>query len=309
MKYILVIAFCFTTALSKAEVEYSPPIHAYLEADLIVSGKVHIEKEATVITIDEVFRNQTKRQYLPTGKVVFGRDRYGPFSYVAEELPTKNYLLFLKEYKGKMFLYAGSQHIYELEKTNTFPISSADRIFELNYLETKRALSEFQKCFSKQGYSVKAVITPEKYERENNQSQAVLYALQHPFGLLNPYIEEPIEIIEPEPYVTEDTSIYQVVEVMPQFPGGNEALYAFIKKTLIYPVVAKENGITGTVFVQMVLEKNGAITQIEVIRGVEKLLDQEAIRVVRLFPDFIPGLQNGKPVRCFFRLPIRFRLA
>lgn len=308
MRYNLLFIFSFLTLIGRAEVEYSPPLVAYLDAQLVVSGNVVLEKNNAIITIDKVFRNQTGRQYIPSGKVAFGRDRYGPFSYIHEGSPKSKYLLYLKEYNGKMYLYAGSQHIYELDKTGVFPICSADSVFQLNYEEAKHALSEFQKCFSLRGNSAQVKIKAEEYKTKINRSNAVQYALENPFKLLNPYIEEFIELIEPEPYISDDTTIYQIVEEMPQYPGGNKALYAYVSKELNYPDLAKENGISGTVYVQMVIERDGTISQIEVMRGVEKLLDQEAVRVVSLLPNFIPGKQRNKPVRCMYRLPIRFRL-
>jgi protein TonB len=292
-----------------AEVEYSPPIAAYLEAELVATGRVHYQNNQAVLEIEEVLRNQTSRLYVPSGKVVFGRDRYSPFSHLNPEAPTGKYLLFFKSYKGKMYLYAGSQHIYALEKPGVYPICAADSVFELNFKRAQHALNEFQKCFSDRGRTINKGINASTYAQKLNRSEAVLYALQNPYRLLNPYIDEPVVFLEPDPLVNEDTTIYQVVEQMPAYPTGAADLMAFVRSTINYPPLAKENGIQGKVYIRFVVEKDGELSHIEVVRGVHPLLDQEAIRVVEAMPAFEPGKQRGKPVRCNFIVPVPFRLS
>lgn len=110
-------------------------------------------------------------------------------------------------------------------------------------------------------------------------------------------------------YEGEDTGeaqIFQVVEDMPAFPGN---VTKWISKNVKYPVLAMENGIQGKVFVQFVIEKDGSITDVKVSRGVDALLDKEAVRVVKAMPKWKPGKQRGKPVRVSYTLPIFFQLA
>lgn len=106
---------------------------------------------------------------------------------------------------------------------------------------------------------------------------------------------------------TGDTEIFMVVEDMPGFPGGN--VQQWISKHVKYPVLAMENGIQGKVYVQFVIEKDGSITDVKVVRGVDSSLDKEAVRVVKSMPKWKPGKQRGKPVRVSFTLPINFQLA
>jgi len=103
--------------------------------------------------------------------------------------------------------------------------------------------------------------------------------------------------------------VFMIVEKMPEFPGGMNEMMAFIQKTLKYPVIAQENGIQGRVTCQFVINKDGSIVDVEVIRGIDASLDKEAIRVINAMPKWKPGEQRGKPVRVKYTLPIMFRLS
>ena len=104
-----------------------------------------------------------------------------------------------------------------------------------------------------------------------------------------------------------ESEIFQVVEDMPSFPGGNVSKW--IAKNVKYPVLAMENGIQGKVFIQFVIERDGSITDVKVARGVDASLDKEAVRVVQSMPKWKPGKQRGKPVRVAYTLPINFQLS
>lgn len=106
----------------------------------------------------------------------------------------------------------------------------------------------------------------------------------------------------------EENRIHVVVERMPEFPGGEAAMNQFINRTIRYPVIAQENGIQGRVVVQFVVNTDGKIVDVEVVRGVEESLDKEAVRVVKSMPPWNPGRQGGKNVRVKYTLPIRFRI-
>jgi len=111
-------------------------------------------------------------------------------------------------------------------------------------------------------------------------------------------------------YGEEDTGeaeVFVVVEDMPQFPGGN--VQKWIAKNVKYPVLAMENGIQGKVYIQFVIEKDGSITDVKVVRGVDASLDKEAVRVVQAMPKWKPGKQRNKPVRVSYTLPINFQLS
>ena len=116
------------------------------------------------------------------------------------------------------------------------------------------------------------------------------------------------EIKAPEPPKVEEEKVFDVVEQMPSFPGGNSALMKFLNENIHYPVVAQENGVQGRVVVSFVVERDGHITDVQIARSVDPSLDKEAQRVVKSMPKWIPGKQNGSAVRVKFNVPVSFRL-
>ncbi|HOU68990.1 MAG TPA: energy transducer TonB [Paludibacteraceae bacterium] len=102
--------------------------------------------------------------------------------------------------------------------------------------------------------------------------------------------------------------IFTIVEEKPSFPGGDKALMEYLQKNMKYPTIAAENGIKGRVMVTFVVNKDGKIVDVKVLRGVDPSLDKEAIRVVSAMPAWKPGKQSGKPVRTQYTLPVVFRL-
>ena len=102
--------------------------------------------------------------------------------------------------------------------------------------------------------------------------------------------------------------IFTVVEKQPEFPGGTAELFKYLSKAIKYPVIAQENGIQGRVVCSFVVNRDGSIVDIQVMRGVDPSLDKEAIRVISEMPKWKPGEQRGKPVRVRFILPVQFRL-
>ncbi len=114
-------------------------------------------------------------------------------------------------------------------------------------------------------------------------------------------------VIEEEEAVDEDV-IFTVVEDQPEFPGGEAARQRFLEENLRYPQMAREAGIQGTVFVTFVVETDGSVTDVRILRGIGGGCDEEAVRVVRMMPRWEPGRQRGQPVRVQFNMPIRFRL-
>lgn len=115
----------------------------------------------------------------------------------------------------------------------------------------------------------------------------------------------PIEVDEE---VVEEAPIFTVVESMPEFKGGMAKLYSYLGNNIKYPVMAKESGIQGKVYVTFVVERDGSITDVRVLRGIGGGCDEEAVRVVSGMPGWTPGKQRGKPVRVQYNLPVRFTL-
>ena len=117
-----------------------------------------------------------------------------------------------------------------------------------------------------------------------------------------------IPVTVDEEVVVED-DIFVVVEENPQFPnGGTAGLLQYLGKNIKYPTIPQENGTQGRVTVQFVVNKDGSIVDVKVIRGVDPYLDKEAVRVISTMPKWIPGKQRGVPVRCKFTVPVTFKL-
>ena len=120
--------------------------------------------------------------------------------------------------------------------------------------------------------------------------------------VIAPPVEAPVEEEEEE-------VIFMVVETMPEFPGGQQALFKYLGENVKYPVIAQENGIQGRVICQFVVNKDGSIVDVVVVRSSgEPSLDKEALRVINSMPKWKPGKQRGKPVRVKYTVPVNFRL-
>ena len=142
-------------------------------------------------------------------------------------------------------------------------------------------------------------LPPWKPGKQNGENVATEYTIPINFVL---------EAKNPEAAKTEDTPVFFIVEEMPEFPGGDEALRKFIADNVKYPAVATQKGIQGKVFINFVVTKTGNVTNAKVARGVDESLDQEAIRVVNLLPTWKPGKQKGQNVDVSYTIPINFVL-
>ncbi|MDE5677798.1 energy transducer TonB [Phocaeicola sp.] len=115
----------------------------------------------------------------------------------------------------------------------------------------------------------------------------------------------PVEVEEEEP---EEPEIFQVVEEMPEFPGGMVECLKFLSKNIKYPTISQENGVQGKVIVQFVVNQDGSIVDPQIVRSVDPYLDKEALRVIKTMPKWKPGKQRGKAVRVKFTVPVTFKL-
>ena len=124
--------------------------------------------------------------------------------------------------------------------------------------------------------------------------------------------EEMVELTEDpmiDPTLPEnDTAIVAISEVMPEFPGGEEALFAYLSQNINYPTEAKDAKLEGRVYVTFVIEKDGQVSNAKILRDIGGGCGEEAIRVVKSMPKWKPGTQNGQPVRVQFNLPVSFQL-
>ncbi len=129
---------------------------------------------------------------------------------------------------------------------------------------------------------------------------------------LNDTLDEGDEIIEgyipPAIDESDEPEVYMIVEQMPEFPGGEAELLGFISRNIHYPEEAKKKGIQGRVFIGFIIEKDGSVSNVRNLRGVNSELDAEAMRVVKSMPKWKPGMQNGEAVRVSYLIPINFKL-
>ena len=129
--------------------------------------------------------------------------------------------------------------------------------------------------------------------------KTLIVALACVFAMVSAQAQEP---------VINDTTIYTIVDEMPQFQGGDSALVDYITHNVHYPQAEKAQGIQGKVYVGFVVEKDGSISNVEVKRGIGEECDAEAVRVVKDMPAWIPGKRNGEPVRVSSMLPINYKI-
>lgn len=118
--------------------------------------------------------------------------------------------------------------------------------------------------------------------------------------------DEPVqEVLKEE---EDEDRVFTVVEQQAEFDGGLKEMYKFVSKYLKYPSVPRRMGIEGSVFISFIVDKDGTISQVEVVKGIHADCDREAVRVIKMMPNWKPGKQNGKAVKSRFVLPIKFRL-
>lgn len=142
---------------------------------------------------------------------------------------------------------------------------------------------------------------------ENNQEITNEVKIENTEADANTQIQAPVEVQQEEE--NEEIVNFYVIEEKPEFPGGNDAMMVWVNKNVKYPEIAKENGVQGKVFIQFVIGKDGKVSDVQVIRGVDPSLDKEAVRVIQSMPAWKPGKQRGKPVKVSFQLPINFKLS
>jgi periplasmic protein TonB len=121
-------------------------------------------------------------------------------------------------------------------------------------------------------------------------------------------VEQTKKVVVEEKKAAPKAEVYTFVEVMPTFPGGDEALLSYLASNIKYPEIAKRASVEGRVIVQFIVSKSGAISEVNVVKGIGAGCDEEAIRVIKGMPGWKPGKQNGMPVNVKISVPINFRL-
>ena len=148
-----------------------------------------------------------------------------------------------------------------------------------------------------------------KMQQEVVESKAAIGTINYDKGTDDPTADMPDVMPSEDQQIVEETmEPLLVVEQMPDFPGGEGELYKYLQEHIKFPPLARESGITGTVYIRFIVDKNGKISNVSLLRGIGGGCDEEAIRVIKGMPDWKPGRQNGLAVPVYFTSPVKFIL-
>lgn len=185
--------------------------------------------------------------------------------------------------KAALFNDKEFRKLFEQQCTNTTFVQTIPAAIKLNYPDVTRLKIVHSKC----------------------DSDSVVYGIT---GQEPTTTKIKITFTENGSIDTTDHNIYTIVEEMPSFPGGEKARDRFLAENINYPTKASKAGIQGTIYLQFVIDRNGSVKDVKVLRGIGGGCDEEAIRVIEMMPKWIPGKQNGKTVNVKFDMPIYFKL-
>ena len=206
---------------------------------------------------------------------------------------------------GYIFILALIFVAFEWTKRDVVETGDIIEVAMINFEEEIIPITLQEKPVAPVPVEAKAVAEIIKIVEDDAQIEETIIASTEDTG-------EVVEITNIENVVVEEPEkeeeIFQVVEAMPEFPGGMAELMKYLQKSIKYPSISQENGVQGRVIVQFVVNKDGSIVDPVVIRSVDPYLDKEALRVVKAMPKWKPGEQRGKTVRVKFTLPVQFRL-
>ncbi|UTW65413.1 energy transducer TonB [bacterium SCSIO 12643] len=310
-KSLLLVFFSMFLSVLNAEEIYSPDINGLYEAPLIITcSAITGEDKKVSFTVRDVLKNTSGKDIVPNSAIKFHRPRYGPLGGYVQYPIEGEFVVYLRLYNGEWACYGGSQQVHKL-KDGKIPFVLNGKEFLYTADEFKHMRSEFTKTFRKEGYrGYGALMTKERYWQSPYVNAAVfhLYQSRYADGLYYAHqgIPQPPDVEEPkESQEAEDNMIYTVVEEYPKFPGGEKELYEYLRRSVDAMLLDHQQDITGKIYVQFVIEKDGSVSQTEVIRGINKEIDQEALRIIQNMPNWTPGKYRGKVVRMYYALPIR----
>ena len=178
------------------------------------------------------------------------------------------------------------EEVLKSVKVTELQIVEDDKVKKEDEIKTQDELKETETAFG------------QKDNEKGTEDRNVTRTLKEEVVVEKP-VEKPKEVKE---------EVFRSVEQMPQFPGGEDALRKYLASHVNYPPMAAENNVQGKVVVQFVVEKDGKVGEVKVVRSVDKDLDREAVRVCKSLPKFTQGRQNGQPVRVWYTLPVQFKL-
>ena len=252
------------------------------------------------------------------GRVLYEGKEYRPYEI---QKPIERFILnFLDDLQYHNYSSAKSVYYLIIEKDEEIDVNhpSFETVAEQYLLAVQSVRQQLAEKMYGKDYS--CLTRSEKSEIQSMTPNGI-YVMDHQMMTPPPppVDDEIIEVIddyegyyEPEEEVVEaeeEEVPFVIVEDMPEFPGGTAAMFKFLSENVKYPVIAQENGIQGKVQCQFIVEKDGSITNVEVVRSAgDASLDKEAIRVIKSMPKWKPGKEKGKAVRVKFSIPVNFKL-
>ena len=272
--------------------------------DLVFEGK-NKDFGAYVIRTDSSRRHNKAVLWTIIGSIIFGLLAFG---YVkANQYLEERWLADQAGQEGVIIDMTPAaeepepeQEILEQEKPEVLPeeeILNTIQVTELAIVEDEKVRDEDQIISQDEIMESQTAFGTTNYD-QGTDNRIVTKTMINEVVVEKP-VERPAEV---------EHKVFTSVEQMPQFPGGEAALMKYLQSHINYPPMAAENGVQGRVVVQFVVEKNGSIGEVKVVRSMDKDLDKEAVRVCKSLPKFTPGRQNGQAVPVWFTLPVTFKL-
>lgn len=195
----------------------------------------------------------------------------------------------------------------ELATANESNITLTEKVKELESKNQELA-TENQKLRGRASSNRSQIVNLRNENKEVENSNQELRKIIIELGGEIPVLEDDYIEVFSKPSPPRVEQIFTVVEQMPEFPGGMEKMMGFVSKNVRYPQQARDANVSGKVYVQFVVRKDGSITDIKTVRGIGSGCDEEAMRVVKSMPNWTPGTQRGKPVDVRMILPVNFSL-
>lgn len=271
--------------------------------DLIFEGK-NKEFGAYKLRQDSESRHNKSFIYVLIGLIVIGLAVFGYVKYQA----------YAEAERAKLAAQAAQQRLAQMAAEEQEEKEEEKEMIELEKPETPP-----EEILNQQKVTEILIANDDEVKDEDRvKSQDELQQNTSAMGALNvdngtddisKITEQKVEIVQEKPKEEKKKEeVFRHVEQMPQYPGGDAELYKFISSNLNYPAMAIENNVQGKVIVQFVVMKDGSVGNVKVVRSVDRDLDNEAIRVCKKLPKFIPGKQNGQPVNVWYTLPVTFKL-
>lgn len=275
---------------------------------LFISKELYTEPKASasIIKHEEIHITQYHSIDILLVELLKTIQWFNPFVYGLKKVIAENH-----EYLADRGTIATTQNISEykiLVLTHSIQQSTSMLTNKFSYLKIKKRIKmmEKQKSKIKAAVSLAAFITIislVSFSCSNHEDSVSDKIKQEP-EITQQELPKAPEVNKTEPLVSD--TIFAVVEKMPEFPGGKKALMNYLKENIHYPEQAKKEGIHGRVIVNFIVEKDGSISGVKILRGIGHGCDEETVRVVRAMPKWIPGEQHGEKVRVSFNLPVKF---